>query len=87
MVKKKKKKKPKKTELEIMQENLRKQKARELALARYRGIQQARDFPAVITYRQMLNQKSLDTINRADHSDFLIENANTDRVVHGLEER
>ena len=77
VVKKKKKKKAKKTELEIMQENLRKQKARELALPRYREIQQARDFPAVITYRQTLNQKSLDTVNGADHSDFLIENAKT----------
>ena len=83
VVKKKKKKKAKKTELEIVQENLRKQKARELALARYRGIQRAWDFPAVITYHQTLNQKSLDTVNGANHTDFLIEVANTEGSYMG----
>ena len=85
--KKKKKKKEKKSALEKFQEDLRKQKAREMALARHRGIQCARDFPTVIAYRQTLDPGSLDTINGADHTGFLIQEANTGRVVLEPEER
>ena len=76
--KKKKKKKEKKSALEKFQEDLRTQKAREMALACHRGIQHARDFPAVIAYRQTLDPGSLDTINGADHTGFLIQEANKD---------
>ena len=76
--KKKKKKKNKKSDLEIFQEEQRKQKARELALACHRGIQCTRDFPNVIAYRRTLDPASLETINGADHTGFLLEVVGTE---------
>ena len=49
-----------------------------MALARYRGIQHARDFPAVIAYRQTLDPATLETINGADHTAFLIQEVNAE---------
>ena len=81
--KKKKKKKEKKSDLERFQEEQWKQKAREMALAHHWGIQRARDFPAVIAYRQMLNPASFETINGADHMAFLLQVVNTDGLYLG----
>ena len=67
-----KKKKKKSAELERFQLEQRETKAKEMAQAKHRKLQHDQDFKALRNYRKTLPADLLDTINGADHSDFLL---------------
>ena len=71
--KKKKKKRKEDPDLERFWEQERENKAKEIAKAVHRKLQQELDFRAVRNYRKTIPAALLDTINGADHSKFLEE--------------
>ena len=71
--KKKKKHKKKEAGLEKFQLEQREARAKEMAKAKHRSIQCEQDFRAIQKYRKSLPAEILETINGADHSDFLLK--------------
>ena len=67
-----KKKKKKSADLERFSLEQRETKAKEMAWAKHRKLQCDQDFKALWNYRKTLPADLLDTINGADHSDFLL---------------
>ena len=71
--KKKKKKDKKEAGLEKFREQEREAKAKEMAKVAHWKLQHDQDFWAIQNYRKKIPEELLNTINGADHSDFLLE--------------
>ena len=70
---KKKKQKKKDTELEKFRLEQREAKAKEMSKVKHQKLQREQDFRAIRNYRKSIPSALLETINGADHKNYLLE--------------